>query len=86
MSLVNSATTASFGTANDRIPGQNAAMVYLMTFCFSSRVKVLKCLPLPDAAAALEMPRLTKPQILFDVSSIRFYLMQATGRCSPLRC
>lgn len=64
MSLVKRATTASFGIAKERIPGQKAAIVYLMTFCWFSRLRVLKCRPLPDAAAALDIPRLTKAQTL----------------------
>lgn len=62
-SFVNRETTASFGMANDSIPGQKAAMVYLTTFCFCSRVRVSKCRPLPASAAALEMPKLSIPQI-----------------------
>jgi hypothetical protein len=68
MSFVKRATTASFGIANDKIPGQKAAMVYLITFCCCSVLKVSKCRPLPDSAAALEMPRFTIPQILIVVS------------------
>ena len=65
-SLVKKATTASLGIAKERTPGQKAAMVYLMTFCLSSRLRVSKCRPLPDAAAALEMPKLTKAQICWS--------------------
>jgi hypothetical protein len=67
-SLVRSATTASLGMANERMPGQKAAMVYLITFCCCSTLRVLKCWPLPDSAAALEMPRFTMPQIWILVS------------------
>lgn len=63
MSFVKRATTASLGKANDRIPGQKAAMVYLITFCCCSTSNELMCRPLPDATAALEMPRLTNAQI-----------------------
>lgn len=69
-SFVNRETTASFGIANDKIPGQKAAMVYLITFCCCSRVRVSKCRPLPASAAALEMPRLIMPQICSVVSRL----------------
>lgn len=56
------------GIAKERMPGQKAATVYLIVFCCSSEVRVLKCRPLPDAAALLEMPKLTKAQIFMVVS------------------
>lgn len=65
-SFVNKATTASFGIANDKMPGQKAAIVDLMVFCRSSMVRLSKCCPLPDAAAALEIPRLTNAQTLLQ--------------------
>lgn len=72
-SFVNKETTASFGIANDRIPGQKAAMVYLTTFCCCSRVRVSMCRPLPASAAALEMPKLSMPQIWSVVSRLNPY-------------
>lgn len=72
-SFVNRETTASFGIANDRIPGQKAAMVYLTTFCCCSRVRVSMCRPLPASAAALEMPKLRMPQIWSVVSRLKLH-------------
>jgi len=83
-SFVNSETTASFGIANDKIPGQKAAIVYLTTFCCCSRVRVSMCRPLPASAAALEMPRLSMPQIWSLVSRLNPHKRSVWIGNSPL--
>jgi hypothetical protein len=59
---VNTATTASFGTPNDRTPGKKATMVHMMAWENWFSVKRAAWRPLPYETAFADTATVTQPQ------------------------